>query len=62
MFLNGILHNSEACHGLTDAHIASLEYLDLALLNSHENLEEIGMTYQQATSNQMSKTKLKKPC
>jgi hypothetical protein len=24
MFLNGILHNSEAWHGLTDAHIASL--------------------------------------
>ena len=39
MFLNGILHNSEAWHGLTDAHIASLESLDLALLkgilNSH---------------------------
>ena len=39
MFLNGILHNNEAWHGLTDAHIASLESLDLALfkgiLNSH---------------------------
>ena len=125
MLLNGILHNSEAWHGVTDAHIASLESLDLTLLkgilNAHgkttkeflylecgvvplkwiivqrrinflkhilsrddsellkkvylaqkehptrgdfvklveKNIQEIGMTYEQATSSQMSKTKLK---
>ena len=32
MLLNGILYNSEAWHGMTDAHIATLESLDLSLL------------------------------
>jgi hypothetical protein len=32
MLINGILHNSEAWHGVTDANIATLESLDLTLL------------------------------
>ena len=34
MFLNGILFNSEAWHGLTSANVAALEKLDKALLRS----------------------------
>ena len=32
MLVNGILYNSEAWHGLTNAHIAKLESIDEALL------------------------------
>ena len=125
MLINGILHNSEAWHGVTDAHIATLESLDLTLLrgilNAHgkttkeflyletgvvpikwiiaqrrinylkhildrdeselirkvylaqreqplrgdfvrlveKNIKDIGLTYEQATSNEITKEKLK---
>ena len=32
MLINGILYNSEAWHGVTNAHIAKLESIDSALL------------------------------
>ena len=34
MLINGILYNSEAWHGITNAHIAKLESVDEALLRS----------------------------